>query len=151
MFTILFPLCLCACLCETFECSGHNSPNSCHFWNSKSVFLQILHHSSGSWDITPLYFFSWNFIYFQQKKPIKVQIWWNFRWAVEILHFDGLLLFKSCTVSAKKKYRRVTLMTLKNDVKNKEKLACSFKYDIRNLVNFHPTIQKFENCLLSKV
>ena len=25
----------------TFECSDQNSPNSCHFWNSKSVFLQI--------------------------------------------------------------------------------------------------------------
>ena len=62
---------------ETFECLGQNSPNSCHFWNNKSVFLQILHHSSVSWDITPLYFFSWNFIYFQQKEPIKVQIWWN--------------------------------------------------------------------------
>ena len=62
---------------ENFECSGQNSPNSCHFWNNKSVFLQILHHSSVSWDITPLYFFSWNFIYFQQKEPIKVQIWWN--------------------------------------------------------------------------
>ena len=29
--------------------------NFCHFWNSKSVFLQILHQSSVSWDITPLY------------------------------------------------------------------------------------------------
>ena len=63
---------------ETFECSDQNSPKSCHFWNNKSVFLQILYHFSVSWDITPLYFFSWNFIYFQQKKPIKVQVWWNF-------------------------------------------------------------------------
>ena len=52
---------------ETFKCSGQHFPYSCHFWNSKSVFLQILHHSSVTWDITPLYFFSWNFIYFQQK------------------------------------------------------------------------------------
>ena len=36
-------------------------------------------------------------------------------------------------------------MTLKNDAKFKEKLTCSFKYDIRNLVNFHPTTQKYEN------
>ena len=69
---------------ETFECSDQNSPNSCHFWNNKLVFLQILHHSSVSWDITPLYFFSWNFIYFQQKDPIKVQIWWNFTWSGEV-------------------------------------------------------------------
>ena len=33
-------------------------------------------------------------------------------------------------------------MTLKNDAKFKEKLTCSFKYDMRNFVNFHPTTQK---------
>ena len=36
-------------------------------------------------------------------------------------------------------------MTLKNDAKFKEKPTCSFKYDIRNLVNFHPNTQKSEN------
>ena len=36
-------------------------------------------------------------------------------------------------------------MTLKSDVKFKEKLTCSFKYDKKNLVNFHPTTQKSEN------
>ena len=42
---------------ETFKCSGENLPySSCHFPNHKSVFLQILHHSSVSWKITPLYF-----------------------------------------------------------------------------------------------
>ena len=61
---------------ETFECLDQNSPNSCHFWNKKLVFLQIWHHSSVSWDITPLHFSSWNFIYFQQKQSIKVKICW---------------------------------------------------------------------------
>ena len=36
-------------------------------------------------------------------------------------------------------------MTLKCDVKFKEKLTFGFKYDMRNLVNFHPTTQKSEN------
>ena len=36
-------------------------------------------------------------------------------------------------------------MTLKSDAKFKEKLTCGLKYDIRNLVNFHPTTQKSEN------
>ena len=36
-------------------------------------------------------------------------------------------------------------MKLKRDAKFKEKLTCSFKHDIRNLVNFHPTNQKSEN------
>ena len=46
---------------ENFLCSGENLPNSsCHFPNHKSVFLQILHGSSVSWNITPLYFFRSN-------------------------------------------------------------------------------------------
>ena len=36
-------------------------------------------------------------------------------------------------------------MTLKSDAKFKEKMTCSFKYHVRNLVNFHPTTQKSEN------
>ena len=59
---------------ETFECPGQSSSNSCHFWNNKSVFLPILHHSSVSWDITPLYSLDWRCKYFQQKEPVKVQI-----------------------------------------------------------------------------
>ena len=33
-------------------------------------------------------------------------------------------------------------MALKIDAKLKEKLTCGFKYDMRNLVNLHPTTQK---------
>ena len=44
-----------------------------------------------SWDKTPLYFCSWNFVYFQQKEPIKLQIWWNFTWPVERLKFGTLM------------------------------------------------------------
>ena len=36
-------------------------------------------------------------------------------------------------------------MALKSDEKFKEKLICGFKYDMRNLVNFHPTTQKSKN------
>ena len=39
-------------------------------------------------------------------------------------------------------------MTLKSDVKFKEKLTCSFKYDMRNLMNFYPTTQKSKNVTL---
>ena len=60
---------------ETFECSGKSLPNSSrHFPNHKSVFLQTLHHSSVSWNITLVYFCSSNIIYFVQKESIKVQI-----------------------------------------------------------------------------
>ena len=37
---------------DTFKCSDENLSNSsCHFPNHKSVFLQILHDSSVSWNI----------------------------------------------------------------------------------------------------
>ena len=36
-------------------------------------------------------------------------------------------------------------MTLRGDAKFKEKLTCGFRYDIRNLVNFHPTTEKSED------
>ena len=46
-------------------------------------------------------------------------------------------------------------MTLKSDAKFKEKLICGFKYDMRNLVNFHPTTLEseihFHEVFLSKV
>ena len=49
---------------DTFKCSGENLPNSsCHFSNHKPVFFQILHNSSVSRKITPLYFFSSNIIH----------------------------------------------------------------------------------------
>ena len=48
--------------------------SSCHFPNHKSVFLQILHHSSVSWKIILLYFFRSNVIFFSQKERIKVEI-----------------------------------------------------------------------------
>ena len=59
---------------EIFECPGENLPNSlCHFPNHKPVFLQILHDSSLSWKIPPLYFF-WSKVIFARKGPVKVQI-----------------------------------------------------------------------------
>ena len=65
---------------DTFKCSGENVPNSsCHFPSNKAVFLQILHHSSMAWEITPLYFFSSNNIYFVQKEPIKVKLYETFK------------------------------------------------------------------------
>ena len=63
---------------DTFKCSGENLPNSCHFPSNKSIFLQILHHSSMSWKITPLHFFSTNNICFAQKEIIKVRIFGTF-------------------------------------------------------------------------
>ena len=58
--------------------------SSYDFLNHKSVFPQILHQFSVSSTITPLYFFSWNILYFGQKQPLKCKalrfssLWVNF-------------------------------------------------------------------------
>ena len=57
------------------------SNSSCHFPNHKSVFLQILHYTLVSLNIAPLYFFSWNIIYFGQMQPIKVKIFETFEFS----------------------------------------------------------------------
>ena len=36
-------------------------------------------------------------------------------------------------------------MALKSDAKLKVKLTCGFKYDKRNVVNFHPTTLSYKN------
>ena len=36
-------------------------------------------------------------------------------------------------------------MTLKSDAKFKQKITCSFKYNMKNFVNFPPTAQKSVN------
>ena len=65
---------------ETFEFSGQNLSNSLRqFWNGNSIPLQILHPSSVSWKIAPLYFYSSNNIYFSQKEPIKMKTFETFK------------------------------------------------------------------------
>ena len=60
---------------ETFKCCGENLANSsCNFWKHKSVFLQIFYESWVLSKITPLHFLSSDIIYFDQRQPIKVQI-----------------------------------------------------------------------------
>ena len=62
-----------------------------------------MHHSSVSWEITLLYFFSWNFILFWSKKSIK-----GLSFILSIspnLYFDRVLLLKEYKISAKKVQR----------------------------------------------
>ena len=40
---------------------------------TRSRFIQISHHCSVSWKITPLYFFTSNLICFGQKEPVEVK------------------------------------------------------------------------------
>ena len=57
---------------DTFECSGENLPNfSCHFLSNKSVFIQILHRSSISWKIAPLFFLAQTINTLLKRIPLK--------------------------------------------------------------------------------
>ena len=46
-----------------------------------------MHHTLVSWEITVLYFFSWNFIWFWQKEPIKVE---NFKLSTAHMKFHRI-------------------------------------------------------------
>ena len=60
---------------ETLKRSGQRLSNSsCKLWNDKSVPLQILRHSSLSWQMTPLWILSSYFFNFGLKDPIKIPI-----------------------------------------------------------------------------
>ena len=52
------------------------------FETTRSRFIQILHHCSVSWKITPLYFFSSNLTYVGQKElaEVKFSDFWVIRW-----------------------------------------------------------------------
>ena len=93
--------------------------------NHKSVFLQILHGTSVSWKITPLYFLV-KILYILNKRSLS-----KYKFD-EILHFDRLLLVQ---------IKKLSIMTVKSDSEFKVKLTCGFRHDMRNLVNFHPTTQ----------
>ena len=63
-----------------FQLVNKNLQNySCHFRKYKLVFLELLHQSVVQSNISPLYFFSSNIIYYGQKQPIKVHIFKIFK------------------------------------------------------------------------
>ena len=61
----------------------------------------------------------------------------------EIVHFDGLILSKSCTVSGKK--IQLSLITLNSHPKFKEKPTFCLKTDMRYLMNFNLSSEQSEN------
>ena len=91
---------------DTFKCSGQNMSNSSfQFRNDKLIPFQILYHSSVSWKITPLYYFSSNSIYFAQKEHIKVKIFETFKCSGQNLSTSHVsfettsqFLFKFCII-----------------------------------------------------
>ena len=97
-----------------------------------------------SWEITLLYFFSWNFILFWRREPIKVP---NFRPTISPnLYLDRLLLLEVCKISAKN-YRGVVSHDTEDWCKIWIKTDLCFKTD-KNLVNFDSSTQKSQKFTL---
>ena len=103
--------------------------------NIASIFITMRENSS---------FFSWNFIWFGQKEPVKVQ---NYRFLTAHVKFYQIftLIGSFCWNYIKlqlKKYMRV--VPLKSDAKLEEKLVCCFKKD-KNLVYFELSTRNSQN------
>ena len=70
---------------DIFKCSDENLPNcSYYFPNYKSVFLQILHDSSVSWNILLCIFFRSNVVYFAQRDESKCKFFRLFSARIKI-------------------------------------------------------------------
>ena len=67
-------------MCYSLISTHANLPiSSSHFWKHKSVFIQILHQSSVSLNITPLYFFYLRHYILWSKEPIKEHFFLDFQ------------------------------------------------------------------------
>ena len=74
------------------KCSDQNLSNSsCQLWNDKSIPLQILRHSSLSWQITPLWILSSYFFNFELKDLIKIPNFETFKCSGEICHIPYVI------------------------------------------------------------
>ena len=94
---------------ETFGCLDQNSSNSCYFLNNKSVLLQILHQSSVSEDITPLYFLA-EILYTFGKRSLSIYKFGEISPEQSKLFWKFTLWWASCKNYVKfqlKRYRKV--------------------------------------------
>ena len=72
------------------------------FETTRSGFVQILHHCSVPWKITPLYFFSSNLIYFRHKLTIEMKLL-DF-WVVASKFTKFLMSFLEARISFSSKF-----------------------------------------------
>ena len=136
-----------ACQCtifQTFECSNDSSPNSsCYFWNHKVSFIQILHHCSVSWKITPLYFFKLKLYVLSSKRAHRSE---NFRLLSGCVKFYQILqvIFETTIqFSSLFSVMRHYLYDLnKRVMQNLKKNQFVVKKNGKNLVNFDLSTEK---------
>ena len=157
-----YTLILCKFLAPAFSTLDKRIPSMSQFWHfqvlwwkfakllmsfckHKSDFLQILHQSSLSWKITPLYFFSSKITYFAQKEPVKFKFLRLLSAWVKIhqilIIFETTSSFSSNFASLFRviRYNSSMLFQLKFYI-----LSTKSAYDSTNSVKFHVTSQKFE-------
>ena len=89
---------------DIFKCSHENLLNSsCHFPNRKSVFLQILHDSSMSWNILPCTFLGQTLYTLHKRDQSKCKFFRLFSAQIKIhqilviFETKNKFLFKFCT------------------------------------------------------
>ena len=102
--------------------------------NFASIFSIMRHNSSVFFLAETLYTFnkrSLSKYKFGEISPEQLKFFW-----------------KSYKVPVKKVQKRNLSWHWRSDARFKEKLTCGFKYDINDLVNFHPTILKSTNFTL---
>ena len=130
---------------DTFKCFDENLPNSsCHFPNHKSVFLQILHDSSVSWKITPLYFFSWNSYILRIKGTNQSTNFLDF-WVLGS-KFTKLLSFLKQQIGFSSNFISL-FSTMRHNCTFLAEfyiLSTKWAYQSTNLVKFHLSSQKSE-------
>ena len=111
-----------------------------------SVFVQILHHSSVSWKITPPYFFGSNVIYFTQKEPVKVKFLIISSAQVISSKFTKFLSFLKSQISfSSNPASFVIVIRHKSSILFQQKFyffSTEGAYQITNLVKFHASRQK---------
>ena len=118
---------------DTLKCSdGYFSNSSCHFPYHKSIMVQILHDSSLSWNITPLYFFRSKFIYFSQKELMKVKFFKLFSARTNSENLKNFLVLKihQVLVIFGKKKNMLILMILFNIMRHNSLLPSKLKFNI---------------------
>ena len=118
-------------------------------FETTSTFFLNLHNSSISWEITLLYFVSWNFIWFLAKKPIKVQ---NVRLltAQVKIHQTCSLIGSSCWKYIKYQLKMYRGFMPHNTEESWKKPIYCFKNE-KNLVNFDLSTQKSQKFAIRSV
>ena len=133
---------------DIFKCSDENLPNSsCHFPNHKSVFLQIWHDSSVSWNTLLCTFLGQTLYTLHKRDQSKCKFFRLFRARIKIRQFlvifetKNKFLFKFCTTLW---YQETWLLYTFFSCNFSYILSGKVAYQSTNFVKFHLSSRKSE-------